>query len=69
MKRLKFYQLKNKVSIVLPENWAILANEDKGFPLLRTETHFNNYGPLPITKDSLELFNTTKQIKKKLMII
>ncbi len=65
MKRLKLYRLKNKVSIVLPENWAILANEDKGFPLLRTETHYNNYGPLPITEDSLELFNIKNADKEK----
>ena len=54
MKTVKFYKFENKVSILLPTDW-LLGNS--GFPIIRTEEHCNNYGPLHITNNSLELLN------------
>lgn len=64
MKTVKFYKLENKVSILLPKSWP-LNNSDAGFPIIRTEENYNNYGPLHITLDSLELLNVKDADKER----
>ena len=36
------YKLKNKVSVLLPEECSD-NGFDNGFPIIRTEKHYNNY--------------------------
>lgn len=64
MNTITFYKLKNKVSVLLPEEWSDNGS-DNGFPIIRTEKHYNNYGPLHITNESFELLNVKDADKER----